>query len=280
MSVISDIKDQINDLTTFKHISAAFTEAAAAKLSNIRAATQRNERFYEQVTRIYHLVEMSARSLEKSDKDAQILPPRRLYVAFTSNQRFFGSLNNEIMKLFLREAAKSKVGMLIIGTTGEAYMRSLGKLSGFDKLRFKGDIPDKEEVLNFLKLTDDFEQIRVFYPKFISFLKQTVGVIDITQKVTLGEMENIEEEIQIIFEPEIDKMLKFFDTQVRSILFTKVLLETDLARTAARLLTMSQAEERTDGEIKLMKTHLRKYVRSFTNAQLLDTFSGIRKWKQ
>ena len=74
-------------------------------------------------------------------------------------------------------------------------------------------------------------------------------------------------------------MIKFFDSQVRSILFKRVLLEADLARTAARLLSMSQAEERTDSEIKMKKVALKKVFRSFTNAQLLETFSGIKKWK-
>jgi len=76
-----------------------------------------------------------------------------------------------------------------------------------------------------------------------------------------------------------DEMIKFFNTQVRWLLFQRIILESDMARTAARLLTMSQAEERTDFEIKKKKADLRKVIRSFTNAQLLDTFSGIKRWK-
>ena len=282
MSVITDNKDQINDLMTFKHISAAFTEAAAVKLKNIRDAFNRNARYYEEINYIYHLVEMNAKSMQMEQIKSQIeSKSARLYIAFTSNQRFFGSINTEIMNTFIRDSDNPSIEKMIIGATGQAYVRSTGQKFSYKEMDFRKDLPAEDEIALFLKMTENYDQVRVFYPKFISFLKQEVGVTDITQKIALRDLKKNEktEEIHLIFEPELEKMIKFFDTQVRWLLFKRVILESDMARTAARLLTMSQAEERTDLEIKKKKADLRKVVRSFTNAQLLDTFSGIKRWK-
>ena len=282
MSVITDNKDQINDLMTFKHISAAFTEAAAVKLKNIRDAFNRNARYYEEINYIYHLVEMNAKRMQMERIKSQIeRKSARLYIAFTSNQRFFGSINTEIMNTFIRDSEPSEIEKMIIGVTGKAYVRSTGQKFSYKEMDFKKDLPAEDEIAQFLKMTENYDQVRVFYPKFISFLKQEVGVTDITQKIALQDSKKNEKtkEIHLLFEPELDKMIKFFDTQVRWLLFQRIILESDMARTAARLLTMSQAEERTDFEIKKKKADLRKVIRSFTNAQLLDTFSGIKRWK-
>jgi len=282
MSVITDNKDQINDLMTFKHISAAFTEAAAVKLKNIRDAFNRNARYYEEINYIYHLVEMNAKRMQMERIKSQIeRKSARLYIAFTSNQRFFGSINTEIMNTFIKDSEPSEIEKMIIGVTGKAYVRSTGQKFSYKEMDFKKDLPAEDEIAQFLKMTENYDQVRVFYPKFISFLKQEVGVTDITQKIALRDSKKNEKtkEIHLLFEPELDKMIKFFDTQVRWLLFQRIILESDMARTAARLLTMSQAEERTDFEIKKKKADLRKVIRSFTNAQLLDTFSGIKRWK-
>ena len=282
MSVITDNKDQINDLMTFKHISAAFTEAAAVKLKNIRDAFNRNARYYEEINYIYHLVEMNAKRMQMERIKSQIeRKSARLYIAFTSNQRFFGSINTEIMNTFIRDSEPSEIEKMIIGVTGKAYVRSTGQKFSYKEMDFKKDLPAEDEIAQFLKMTENYDQVRVFYPKFISFLKQEVGVTDITQKIALRDSKKNEKtkEIHLLFEPELDKMIKFFNTQVRWLLFQRIILESDMARTAARLLTMSQAEERTDFEIKKKKADLRKVIRSFTNAQLLDTFSGIKRWK-
>ena len=84
------------------------------------------------------------------------------------------------------------------------------------------------------------------------------------------------EEINILFEPEYSEILGFFQTQVRSLLFLRVMLETDLARTAARLITMSGAEERASDVIKQKRSQLRKMQASIINTKLLETFNAMK----
>ena len=206
----------------------------------------------------------------------------KLTVALTSNQRFFGTLNNEIMSSVLNFCDKNNTSLLVMGNTGINYLRAINYNKTFQTMTLEQDIPSQKETGEFFQEIKRFDKVTIFYPKFISFLKQNVGLMEITSKIpTLAESqkEKYKDEINLIFEPELSKMLKFFETEVKMLLFKRVLLETDLARTAARLLSMSQAEERTDYEIRLKKMELRKVTISFTNAQLLETFSGIKKWK-
>ena len=281
MSKIADIKVQINDLQTFKHIASAFTEAAAVKLASLRRAYLRNDKFYTDITHIYHLVKTNAQAAKLQTRNINV-PAKKLAVALTSNQRFFGLINSEIMAKFVTFSQKSGAEKLVIGTTGQNFLRSTNYKKSYQSITFKSDIPDREETVGFLKLIKEYAQVLIFYPKFTSIVRQEVGSVEITGQIPEASKANkkgLESEFNLIFEPEILKILEFFETEVKMILIKRVFLETDLARTAARLLSMSQAEERTDQEIKAKKTELRKVAKSITNAQLLETFSGIKKWK-
>lgn len=279
MPVIADIKEELNDLTTFKYISGAFTEASAVKLRNIRSSFEKNSRFYEEVTHLYHLVELSAKKAQLNrPKTTAAAAVKTLSIAITSNLRFFGNLNLEIIKTYIDNISKINTDLIVIGSTGHEYLDSINFNKSYEKIVFPKDLPTNEETRFFLYKTIPYDKVMIYYPKFISFLTQSAGVTDITQKTDSGE-DIKDEETSIIFEPELSKMLDFFETQVRIILFRRVLLETDLARTAARLLTMSQAEERSDREIMETKIRLRKIIRSYVNTRLLETFSGIREWR-
>jgi len=279
MPALADLKNEINDLTTLKFISAAFTEAAAVKLQNIRVAFEKNGRFYEEISHVYHLVRVSAELLQLKGKKKSAKETKTLSVALTSNQRFYGALNFNIIRTFLEESEKLKTGLLVIGVTGQDYLQLINYAHPYEKLMFAKDFPTAEETRAFLDRTTPYDNVLLYYPKFVTLVTQTVGVTDISQASKPGQTIP-EEEIHILFEPEFVKILEFFQRQVRLLLFHRVMLEADLSRTAARLLTMSMAEEHSDEMIKEKKSQYRKVMTSFINAQLLETFSGLTKWKK
>jgi F0F1-type ATP synthase gamma subunit len=110
-------------------------------------------------------------------------------------------------------------------------------------------------------------------------MRQDVGMIDITQVQEMDGQVTQEAETYILFEPEVDKILGFFERQIRGVLFKRVVLESDLSRTAARMVSMNEASERAQEMIREKHSEYLKVMRSFINRQLLDTFSGMSLWK-
>ncbi|OGG11422.1 hypothetical protein A2Z00_05560 [Candidatus Gottesmanbacteria bacterium RBG_13_45_10] len=277
MPTVSDLKVQLEDAITLSLISSAFTEASASGLQKIKGKFETNRQFYDEISHVYHLVRVSADRLRLDEKKKPI-EPKMLSVAMTSNQRFYGNLNINIMHGFLEETAKVKTDIMVVGLTGIEYMRSQTYPHPYEKMQFEKDNPNIDEVRVFLEKTTPYDQVLVYFPKFVSLINQIVGVIDITQAINPKD-QPLEEEIHILFEPEYDKILEFFRQQVRHLLIMHVLLEASLSRTSARLLTMSAAEERSAALIKQTKMQLRKIQLSISNARLLETFAGMGKWK-
>ncbi len=282
MPTIADLKIELEDATTLRLISSAFTEASAARIQKIKKAFETNRQFYDEISHVYHLVRVSGMkktAAGKGDAGERAAPGKTILVAVTSNQRFYGNLNVNIMHGFVEDVQKGGGDVMVIGTTGCEYMRSINYVQPYKTVTFAHDNPTPEETRAFIDAVEPYDSVMVYYPKFVSLVTQTVGVIDLTQAVSATDAPT-EEEIHILFEPEYSMILQFFARQVRNLLFAHVMLEADLSRTAARLLTMSAAEERSIELIKQKRSQLRKIQMSIANAKLLETFAGIQQWKK
>jgi ATP synthase F1 gamma subunit len=273
MPNIDELKAELDDAYTLKLISQAFAETAAAKLSKIRKNFEKNKQFYEEIGHLYRLVQTNATKAHvkamtkaKTGKD--------IGVAVTSNQRFYGNINVSIMRQFVEDMKKKEGDVMIIGNTGRDYMKTAGFERKYEERFFAKDYPTEAESKTFLDYIKDYKSVYLYYPKFMSLVRQEVGVIDITATAESDD-KIIDEEVNVLFEPELSQIYEFFETQIRALLFLRVMLEADLARTAARLLTMSGAEERSDEMIKTKKLQVRKIQLSVLNAKLLETFSSM-----
>lgn len=277
MSTIADLKAELEEGTTLNFISSAFTEASAARIGRIRSLFEANRQFYDEISHVYHLVRLSSLGLDLA-KSKESVHAKVLSVAVTSNQRFYGNLNAVIMRSFLEAIGSGQTDNLVIGATGHDYMKAVDYKKPFNKMIFVHDDPTSEETRSFLDTIMPYDAVVVYHPKFVSLVTQTVGTIDITQAMVAGDKTS-EDEIHMLFEPESLKILEFFQRQVRALLFLHVMLEANLSRTAARLITMSNAEERSAELIKKKHAEIRKLQASIVNEKLLETFAGMRQWK-
>ena len=284
MPRLSDLKDELGELQTLKFISSAFTEAAAVKLKNLRSSFERNRQFYDEIGQVYQLLKESARYLNIKNKKLEAEgwkleeKQKTLSIAVTSNLRFYGRLNLDTVDLFGKDTAQFATDRTVIGHTGIEYYTAISGGTAFTPIQFGKDFPTSQETHHFLETIKGYTKVLLYYPKFLTFLSQTVGVVDITQ-TPAPTLVPVEQRVEYLFEPEFEKIIDFFELQVRALLFRRAMLEAEVARTAARLLLMSSAEERSDDMIWDKKIQIHKAFSSFMNAQLLETFAGRAQWR-
>ena len=278
MSTIEDLKDEYTDLQTLQMIASSFTDAAASRIKGIRDKFETNQHFYVELSHVYHLVKLVA--IKRGLVPAKPPAAKTLHVAYTSNQHFYGSIHKRIMETITGQRKQEGGDLMVIGTTGKEFLQVADKLEGVQFEHFAKDNPVPEESSVFLDKIADYTTILVYYPHFMSLMRQEVGVIDIAQVLDVGsDITTEEKDTYILFEPEVDLILSFFEKQIRSILFSRVLLESDLARTAARMVSMNEASERAQELMKEKHSEVLKVMRSLINRQLLDTFAGRSLWK-
>jgi len=336
MSQLAQLKEQLIEAQTMQFITNAFTEVNSIKARNIRDGFEKNRRFYKEITDVYHSVKLTAAMLGR-DKTPENKVGSSVSIAITSNMRFYGKLNANVMEKFVADHTPSAEGnnqlpitnfqsnqnnlniknldienslkienlklkinkgirpdLIVIGQTGLDFLESKNVGLDVEPLRFKRDFPQASEISFLIEKTKQYDRVFLYYPKFVNMVTQKVGILDITQAIDTKELAQAKKEVLDqnwqkgtlasekidIFEPEVEKILEFFERQVRVLLLIRTMLETELSRTAARLLSMSAARERAEFTITAKRTQYSKVKNSLENAKILETFAGMSNWNE
>lgn len=272
----------MQDLETIGFVASALFDVSAEKINRLRQAFEKNKAFYDEIASLYQSVKQSA-------FDRGELPQRSstvvstVSVAFTSNTRFYGSVNAEIIAAFIEHMKNTgdTSDYLVIGRTGKMLLETaLTPTRACSYYTFTEDEPTGEEIKQFLKHVAAYSQVTMFYPSFINVFAHAVAVRDVTYSPKERQESETAESFDYLFEPELPKILEFFETRVRYLLFKRAMLESELARTAARLFSMNQAEDRAHGEAKRLRRVIRKDAENTSDLRLLESFSAISRWKK
>lgn len=283
MASIQDLTDRLETGLSLKYIAQSYTEISARKLKEIRRDVERNRSFFSELSNLYHAIKVVA--AEKyhlfSQKNSKVA-----VVLLTSNFRFYGSLNTRLVDFFVKETKSRPGDYFLVGKAGEELLKTHDFSANYETVIFKKDLPSNEELKSLVGRLLAYKQVLVFYPQFQSILLQQPVVKDITESQVVKEFNETEHQGLLdailgkhptwsddyIFEPSIEKILEFFDTQMITLLIEETFLEAELAKTAARLVTMDQAQIKAEEYVSTERRDLARAVIALKNGHLLESF--------
>lgn len=274
MSAIRDLQERLQQTETAKFVTTMLRDISATRLQAIRAEFDANQAYYAELHELMELIKGYAKeqgiSLEQPDEQ------QRVYVALTANRRFYGQLNNDIMKaLYARLEEDTSAQALVIGATGLQYLdRNTPPGKVVDRIQFVHDEPTNAEVQSVIEQLAAYNEVMVVHPTFINSFRQEPRLTDITHQPPAASP-TVNPEVDYIFEPDLPALLRFFRTQVRMVLFRRVLLETRVALTGARLMKMQRARERANELVKSERRAIHKQISTIQSMRLLETFTGF-----
>lgn len=279
MSRLGEQKQRIEDVQSARYITGALRDISAIELKNLRKKFEQNDMFYSELIELFQLVWRIA-----TDQGLQEVTKSRgkdeVFVAYTTNRHFYGSLNNDVIREFIK-GTDQKSTCLVIGDTGkQIWLSKAQKRKQVEFLSFKEDEPNEQELDALLKKVSAYNHVYVFYPGFTSVFRQSVEMVDITYRPSEGgkEKEGFEDIPQYLLEPDLLEMVTFFNTQVRYALLERLLLETQISRVSARLVKMDTADQNADNLIRVESRELRRIRTSFSSRRMLETVVGFIQW--
>jgi len=281
MSQVTEQRRRIEDIRAAKYITGALRDISAIQLKDLREKFETNKTFYVELRDLFQIMWRISKAAGLTEHAR--VKNDAIYVAFTTNRHFYGALNHNVMRKFM-SATDTKDQCLIIGETGkQIWLAHARKRRELSFLTFKHDIPDNTEIVKFLEQVADYQRVHVFYPGFVSVFDQTVEMLDITFRPSDAQKEqqqqNLPEDVpQYLLEPDIKEMSAFFSSQVRYVLFERMLLETQLSQVAARLVKMDVADQNANELINVEQRELRRAFSSFSSRRMLETLVGYLQW--
>ncbi len=267
---IKQIDQDIEEGNSLKTIAQAYSEIANSKVKRIRGEAERNRVFLEEIGKVYALVK--ALSLKKNVKVSK--EKERVCVLITSNNRFYGAIDSDLINFFTEKTHQLPTDLVIIGKMALDHFKTVQSFPRYQPIILERDQPNTEELRKLVDLIKDYNQVLVFYPKLKSLLVQIPQILDLSESQAGLAGEEVSK-VRFIFEPELAKILAFFDSQVLHLLLEDVFLEAEVARTASRFISMDQAESSADKFIEEYK-RTRAYIkRSMESNLMLENLASL-----
>lgn len=270
---IREIDELIEQGNSLKQIAQAYSEIANQKIKRIRIEVERNRLFFEEILSVYNLIKELAAKKNKTS----LKPKKTISLVITSNYRFYGNINSDLIDFFVDQTQKIEADKILIGKAAVDFFRTSKVGNKYQEVIFKDDQPNAQELNSLVSLIKDYNQVLVFYSKFKTLLVQLPTVVDITASFQKKPQLNgsKKENFRFIFEPQLSKILEFFDSQILILLLEATFLESEVSRTASRFISMDQAETEANKFIKQYEM-LKAYIkRSLENNTILENFASM-----
>ncbi|MBI2039904.1 F0F1 ATP synthase subunit gamma [Candidatus Microgenomates bacterium] len=275
---IKEINQAIDVGQSLRQIAQAYGEIAIIKIKKIRAAVERNRLFLNEIEGVYRTVKQQA-SLRKIFSKK---PKKTISILLTSNFRFSGNIDINVIKFFIESTPKLATDRIVIGKTGLNYLKAMNYFHTYQAVELKEDLPKPLELHQLSQFIKNYTQVLVFYPQLSTLLVQKEVVSDITQSYVLTQNPQLVSKTVsqpgiiplVIFEPELAKMLDFFENQIITLLLEQTFFEAELSRTGSRIMSMDQAQIGANDFIQdqeRLKAHIQRVEE---NAHLLDRLTS------
>lgn len=288
------ITENLEALNSLKNLAESYEEIAVTRMQNIKSKVLKTRDFLQDLSDVFvdlkasydrEVTELLAKRRHGGKSVLPLLQKngKTLMVYLSSNGRLYGSVTQKTFRLLVRDIRKtnkSESDLLIIGSAG----KDMYDASGTDMPYTYFELPDigvdlthiKELITKFLQ----YDKVHVYYGKFDNVARQSsIGTSITGENIFESEVDKpLSREDRFIFEPILEKIFYFFETQIIANLFSQTLLENQLARYASRVNAMEEALIHIEEESKKLNRLKRLLKHQMQNKKQLETISGVAIW--
>lgn len=289
------ILEDLEALNSLKDLAQSYEEIAVIRMQKIRDSVLKTRDFLADLSDVFVDLKSSytreVRDLlaKRKKGDKTILPELQkksdtLMVYLSSNGRLYGSVTQKTFRLFIQDLKKAEstdYQIAIIGSAGKEMYENSGIGRPFEYFEIPDTSVEVEHIKKLMKKFLQYGQVRVYYGKFGNVITQNPIVTSITGD-DIFETEvpaHISREDRFIFEPTLEKIFHFFETQIMANLFSQTLLENQLARHASRVNAMEEALVHIQDESVKLNQLSKRMKHQLQNKKQLETISGVVLWE-
>ena len=285
------IEEDLASLNTIKDLAESYEEIAVIRMQKIKDSVIRTRGFLVAISDIYVDLK-SSYNLEVKDLIKRMKRGEKtllqglqkngkiLLVYLSSNGKLYGSVTQKTYRLFMEDLKKPEYAnsdLIIIGSAGKEMFEQSSAKKPYKYF----EIPDTKVQLTHIKqLMNEFlkyEKVYIYYGKFGNVINQNPIASSITgEEIFETEVKSVtKREDKFIFEPTLEKIYHFFETQIMANLFSQTLLENQLARHASRVNSMESALINIEDETKKLKKMQVRLRHLIQEKKQLETISGV-----
>jgi ATP synthase F1 gamma subunit len=285
------VTEELAALNSIKDLAQSYEEIAVIRMQNIKDSVLKTRDFLAELSDVFVDLKSSyAREIrdliaKQKKGDKTILTSlqkngKTLNVYLSSNGKLYGAVTQKTFRLFIQDMRKpdnAAADIVIIGSAGKEMFDTAGGGKQYQYFEIPDTTVDISHIKTLMQKFLLYEKVMIYYGKFGNVVQQTPIASSITGEA-IFETENFTptpREDRFIFEPTLEKIFHFFETQIMANLFSQSLLENQLARHASRVNAMEEALGHIESESKKLNQQRTRIKHLLQNKKQLETISGV-----
>lgn len=285
MVYAEEIQKEISEVSSILNLAESYAQIAASRMKKIRESVLAQRQFLRAIESIFkdtlsvyasRLSEMVWAGKLKEGGRVTFLAHngKSVAVLISANTGFYGEVVKNTFEKFLEAVKNKDFEITIIGRLGKNLFLSYEPNRPYTYFELPDYGIDRDKLSEAIKHLVQYEEIYVYYGQYISVVTQ----IPTTFKISAGTPVSgkfSQPKTKYIFEPNIEKILMFFETQIFASLFNQAIRESQLAKLASRIMAMDKAAENIRKRLKSLRVEKLKFVHKNENKKQLNSMGAI-----
>ena len=278
---------EMEGLTGLRSLVETYEEIAARRMQKVREEVLIARQFLDGLAGVFGEVRAAQKGETRLSAGKSALPNngRTVAVFISANAGLYGDIVERTLNKFLDYVAESGSEAVVVGKLGVKLVQQRRPQLLYNYFDLSDDMIEVKGLAMIMRYLLQFEKIVVFYGKFKSLLNQEVMADPVSGDQLYQEQETLrlrsgqgERPIGYLFEPELPRVLQFFESQILTTIFEQTVHESQLAKFASRLLSLDRAVDNVQkrmGQVRFLGQRLSHRLKA---KDQLGLMAGVSLW--
>jgi ATP synthase F1 gamma subunit len=286
------LKQELLTTRSMKMLTTAYEEHALEQINIARYSVLASRDFAVELTTIFSNVRTSYENLlstmiEKDKKQLAALRKRmkngkEVMVLVSANNKLYGEIIPKICRLFMDHANNSTADLVVIGRDGRNYVQTHGINRHYQYFEIPDTDISHETLKPLISYLLPYANVLLFCGKFNNVVSQEAIAASITGEQPLPNINQAKDVNKkaddFLFEPSIEYVMDFFESQIFSIILSQTISEAQLARFGSRIKAMESAQNNMQRLIEILLKKERRLKSMDIGKKQLQLFAGKALW--
>lgn len=293
MSTLHAIEQEMNNLAYIHRVMETYESVAATYMHRTKQSIVESRSFYEGLRSISDDVSSAYQQEQTEERPRHLFlriafwkkfagrmrRQREAAVWLSANTGLYGDIIQKTFHAFIRHISSVKSDIIIVGKRGKLL---------FDERMPRvqyiyHDLPDNlisiEDLAVLIDVLSRYQRIRIFYGKFESFISQmpistVVGETAQAPYEQAQKSADIQPITQYLFEPSLEEIAHFFETEIMASLLQQITEESRLAKLAARMFQLDTATEHIARTLGVIAFERQRLLHQLENKKQLEVVTS------
>lgn len=221
---------------------------------------------------------MKQKNIKVTDKLSLIKHNGKATAVFiAANTGLYGGIINKTIQMLNKFLQENKADVTIIGRAGEQLFKAYNPGIKYSFFEFPDSSIDPEKLRLIVNHLLQYEKVLVFYAQFQSIVSQDPTISALGSSIELEEEDHTIKK-KYLFEPSLEEIVIFFETEIFGLIFEQTLRESQLAKQASRMYAMDQAIQNINKRIDQTKMRNNVLHHRTINAKQVNSLAGMSLW--